>query len=122
MTQTPARSSSPWQKLRLWPFVLLMVLAVTIAAATLVEEVWGTAAAHRAVYGSVWFTALWVILAALGVRVMLRLNIWKRPATLALHLSFLMILCGALLTALTARRGYLHLRQGVPSSHYGQAG
>lgn len=104
MTQTPARSSSPWQKLRLWPFVLLMVLAVAIAAATLVEEVWGTAAAHRAVYGSVWFTALWVILAALGVRVMLRLNIWKRPATLALHLSFLMILCGALLTALTARR------------------
>lgn len=118
MTQTPARSSSPWQKLRLWPFVLLMVLAVAIAAATLVEEVWGTAAAHRAVYGSVWFTALWVILAALGVRVMLRLNLWKRPATLALHLSFLMILCGALLTALTARRGYLHLRQGVPSSHY----
>ena len=118
MTHADSRSSSPWRKLRLWPFVLMMVLAVAIALATLVEEGWGTAAARRMVYGSAWFTALWVVLAGMGLRVMLGLRLWKRPATFALHVSFLVVLSGALLTALTSRQGYLHLRQGIPSSHY----
>ncbi len=42
----------------------------------------------------------------------------RRPIVVTLHLSFVIILLGALLTHLTAHRGMIHLRQGKTTQTY----
>lgn len=99
-------------------FALLVALAFIVGFATIVEQAFGPAVARRYIYGSPWFWCLWAAMAGLGLRTMLRRRLWRRPGTFLVHVSLLVVLCGALLTALTSRQGYLHLRQGVPTSHY----
>ena len=41
-----------------------------------------------------------------------------RASTLALHLSFIIILAGAMLTHISAKRGMIHLRIGQPTDNY----
>jgi hypothetical protein len=94
------------------PFVLVFFLVVCIAAATLVENRYGTDYALHHVYGAWWFIGLWGLLAAAGCWLMYKRKLWKRPSVLALHLSFLVILAGAFTTHITSRRGMLHLREG----------
>lgn len=99
-------------------FALLVALAFIVAAATIVEQLFGAATARRYIYGSPWFWCLWAAMAGLGLRTTLRRRLWRSPGTFLVHVAFLVVLCGALLTALTSRQGYLHLRRGVPSSHF----
>lgn len=94
------------------PFVLVFFLVVCIAAATLVENRYGTDYALHHVYGAWWFIGLWGLLAVAGCWLIYKRKLWKRPSVLALHLSFLVILTGALTTHITSRRGMLHLREG----------
>lgn len=94
------------------PFVLLFVIVVDIAAATVIENHFGTDYAHQHVYGAWWFIALWGLLAVSGCYLMYRRKMWKQPAVFLLHISFLVILAGALTTHLTSRRGMVHLREG----------
>lgn len=94
------------------PFVLLFVIVVGIAAATVIENHFGTDYAHQHVYGAWWFIALWGLLAVSGCYLMYRRKMWKQPAVFLLHISFLVILAGALTTHLTSRRGMVHLREG----------
>ena len=94
------------------PFVLLFVIVIGIAAATVIENHFGTDYAHQHVYGAWWFIALWGLLAVSGCYLMYRRKMWKQPAVFLLHISFLVILTGALTTHLTSRRGMVHLREG----------
>ena len=94
------------------PFVLLFMIVVGIAAATVIENHFGTDYAHQHVYGAWWFIALWGLLAVSGCYMMYRRKIWRQPAVFLLHISFLVILAGALTTHLTSRRGMVHLREG----------
>ena len=94
------------------PFVLLFVIVIGIAAATVIENHFGTDYAHQHVYGAWWFIALWGLLAVSGCYLMYRRKMWKQPAVFLLHISFLVILAGALTTHLTSRRGMVHLREG----------
>lgn len=94
------------------PFVLLFMIVVGIAAATVIENHFGTDYAHQHVYGAWWFIALWGLLAVSGCYMMYRRKMWKQPAVFLLHISFLVILAGALTTHLTSRRGMVHLREG----------
>lgn len=100
------------------PFILLIVVAVAIAAATLVESVQGTALAHRLFYGANWFRALWGVLTICAIWHMTRRRLWKRPLLLLLHGSFVVILAGALVTSLWGQTGTLHLRQGIPQDTF----
>lgn len=93
------------------PFLLLGLTAVVVAVATLVS--WG-----KAIYASWGFTALWGVVAVLGLTHTLRRRLWRRPMVFGLHLSLIVILLGALLTRLTGHKGMLHLRQGIPVSAY----
>ncbi len=43
-------------------------------------------------------------------------RMWRRPVLFLFHVSFVVILCGALLTSLFGKSGKMHLQQGVPSS------
>ncbi|MBR4389171.1 MAG: cytochrome c biogenesis protein CcsA [Prevotella sp.] len=97
-------------------FVYILLLMV-MATATIVEQSKGTAFVGTHIYGSWWFTMLWGLLTAFGIAWIIRRRM-RRWSPLLLHASFVVILVGALLTHLTARRGMLHLRQGEGSAQY----
>lgn len=99
-------------------FILIACVAVVIAAATFVEDVQGTAFVTAHVYRAWWFRLLWLAVAITGVWQMVRMRLWHRFSVSLLHVSFLVILAGALTTALTSRQGTLHLRQHEPVSVY----
>lgn len=63
------------------------------------------------IFGAWWFCLLWAIAVAVGITYFIRRKV-RRPVVVLLHLSFVIILLGALLTYLTAHRGMIHLRQG----------
>ncbi len=104
-----------WARL---PFFLLIVVVAVLVAATFVEHHWGTPTAFRRIYGSTAFRLLWGAVAVGGAWLLIKRRMWRRPATLVLHAAFLLILAGALCTALTSIEGTLHLRQGQPTRSF----
>ena len=98
-------------------FILYILVLVCMAAATIVEKSQGTDYAHAHYYGTWWFILLWAVLAALGAFYIIKRKV-KCASTLALHLSFIIILLGALLTHVSAKRGMIHLRIGQPTDTY----
>ena len=98
--------------------VLYLLLITVLAVATLVEHSLGSAFVAEHIYHSVPFILLW---GALGV--LMFFSLWKKTflqvwPKILLHLSFLVILAGALTTYLTSRKGMMHLRMGEPSFQY----
>lgn len=89
-----------------------------MAAATIVEKLYGTDMAFRLVYHSPVFIALWAITAITGVWHMIRRRTIKKPATFFLHTSLVLILAGALLTMLTGKNGSMYLRRGETSANW----
>lgn len=98
-------------------FASYIVIIAVMAAATVTEKYKGTTFVSSNIYGAWWFTLLWAILTASGTAWIIRQRM-KRPSTLAIHLSLALILAGALLTSLTAQRGMMHLRHGVPTDTF----
>ena len=96
---------------------LYIVVVVVLAAATIVEKYQRTAYVSENIYGAWWFSALWALLTAVAVFYFVQRRV-RRPSVIVLHLSFVVILAGALLTHLTARRGIVVLRQGESISEY----
>ena len=93
--------------------------AVAIALATLVEALQGTPMAHSMVYGTAWFRLLWFAAAVSGLHLIYKVRLWRRSLGIfGLHVAFLVILLGALVTSVSSHRGTLHLRQGVPTNKY----
>lgn len=98
-------------------FIFYILVLVCMAAATIVEKSQGTDYAHAHYYGAWWFILIWAVLAALGAFYIIKRKV-KCASTLALHLSFIIILAGALLTHISAKRGMIHLRIGQPTDTY----
>ena len=94
-----------------------VILAMMVA--TVLEKTSGPEAALRLVYHSPWFMVLWGITAAAGMALLLSgKGISRRMFTLGMHLGFVLILSGALVTHLTGESGSLHLRQGEEAYSY----
>lgn len=110
------RKLTRWMKKAIVALYAGLVLA--LAAATWLEHFQGSAVVHGWVYGAGWFFAAWALLAVGVTVVAIRYRWWKRGAVGGLHLSFVLILAGAALTALTGCRGYVHLQSGEPVNHY----
>lgn len=98
-------------------FTLYILVLISMAVATIVEKSQGTDYVHAHYYGAWWFILMWAVMAALGVFYIIKRKV-KRASTLALHLSFIIILAGALLTHISAKRGMIHLRIGQPTDTY----
>ena len=98
-------------------FTLYILVLISMAVATIVEKSQGTDYIHAHYYGAWWFILLWAVIAALGAFYIIKRKV-KRASTLALHLSFIIILAGALLTHISAKRGMIHLRIGQPTDTY----
>ncbi len=89
-----------------------------MAAATIVEKLQGTATAFQYVYHSPVFIALWAVTAFSGVLLLIRLGTIKKPATFMLHISFVLILTGALITMISGKNGIMELRRGLVTSQW----
>ena len=98
--------------------ILTITLIVAMAAGTVVEMRHGNEYALGHVYGSWWFVALWVLLAAGMAVMMITRKSWQRPVICALHSSVLLILLGALLTMTTGQHGEMTLKPGVSMNRF----
>lgn len=103
-------------------FSLLALILFVLVGATLFEKFHGTEAAARLIYGSTWFTLLWVLFAAVSLTYLLERHLSRRPAVLMLHLSLIVILIGALLTHLWGEQGSIHLRKGESAKEWSLVG
>jgi cytochrome c biogenesis factor len=105
-------------------FGTLILLLFVLAAATIIEKLFGSELAQTQIYHTWWFVALWVVLA---ISALAYLFAFRAPCTvhralfpvhLFLHTSLIIILLGALITYLTGDRGYVHIRQGEIANFY----
>lgn len=98
-------------------FAFYIIVVAVMAAATFYEKYHGTEAVQTSVYGSWWFTCLWAVLALVAIIYFVRRRV-RRVSVVMLHLSFAVILLGALLTHLTAWQGAVRLRLGETVKTY----
>ena len=101
-------------KTGLYTFGLLLLLVLVMAAATWYEHLHGSAHAGFMFYNNVWFTLLWIFASTAGCYYIAVESLHKRVSVFLLHLSFLVILSGALTTRLTGKTGHVHLREDNP--------
>jgi ABC-type transport system involved in cytochrome c biogenesis permease subunit len=99
-------------------FGALSVILLTLATATVIEKVAGREAAGEAVYSAWWFVALWGVFALAALTYIIRVALFRNKPAFLLHAALCVILLGALLTFVTAERGYLHIRQGETARAY----
>jgi len=94
--------------------VFLAVYAFTLALATFVEKSKGTFVALQLIYYSPFFIGLQFLLVANFSGNLLQKELYKRgkPGFLILHIAFVVILSGALVSHLFSEEGTFHLREG----------
>ena len=99
------------KKIGFYAFVLLALLILVMAWATWDGNVSGNAHTVHVIYNSVWFSLLWILMATVGCYIMMDRSLHKRLSVFLFHVSFMMILSGALTTRLTGDSGQVHLRE-----------
>ena len=97
--------------------ILYIVVVAVMVAATIIEKYQGSQYVADNIYGAWWFSLLWALLAAAAIAWFVKRRV-RRFGLVMLHLSFVIILLGALLTHLTAKQGMIHLREGETSNTY----
>ncbi|ERJ79535.1 cytochrome c biogenesis protein CcsA [Prevotella melaninogenica] len=97
--------------------VIYILLVIVMAMATILGKYTSLEYVSDNIFGAWWFCLLWAAGTAVGIVYFIRRKI-RRPIIVTLHLSFVIILLGALLTHLTAHRGMIHLRQGKTTQTY----
>lgn len=93
---------------------VLLLLAVVLAAGTVVESLYSAGVARRFVYGTGWFAALLAFLALnLTCSALVRLP-WRRhhAGFLLAHLGIVVVLAGSLMTQRLGRDGQITLAEG----------
>ena len=93
---------------------LYTLIVVCIGFATVIEKYYGTTFVSDNIYGAWWFSVLWAMLTVAALGYIMKQRLYKRVAVMLLHLSFVVILAGALTTHLFARRGSVRLRTNIP--------
>ncbi len=97
-------------------FALYALIVVCIGLATVIEKYHGTAFVSEHIYGAWWFSALWGVLTVASCACFIKKKLYKRFAVFLLHMPFVVILAGALVTHLTASSNTIHLRVNQTSN------
>jgi len=92
-------------------FVALAAVILAMMAATILEKTSGSSVAFRWVYHNPVFFILWAVAAVSGLCLVVARTA-KRFWTLLMHVSFVVILGGALLTHLLGEQGFVKLPKG----------
>lgn len=99
------------KRLKILSFGTLALLAVIMTAATIAEQICGTAVARRYFYTSPAVITLWAVCAVSAAML-----VWRSRMGIGarlIHAAFLLMLCGALTTHLTSVTGRLRLQSGA---------
>lgn len=100
--------------------MIVAAVVIVMAIATIVEKIHGTTFVSTKIYSTWWFSAIWGILAIASIARIITSGMQKTLTVLMLHISFAIILAGALTTHLTSKKGYLHLRCGETARLYAE--
>lgn len=95
-------------------WLLYIALVIVLAMATFIEYSQGTAFVCTYIYHSPAFVMGWGLLVLLTLWIGWKQRMWKHIPSFLLHLSMVVILVGALISFLTSRKGFIHLRMNVP--------
>ncbi len=99
-----------------YTMVILMALyAVVMAVATAIEKFYGTPAAKSIVYHSVPFIILHILLVINFLCSSYKFLLARRLGLVMVHISFIVILLGAMTSFIWSMEGILHLREGASS-------
>lgn len=113
--------SFPIKMFTSWKITLILLVhyVILLGAATFVEKSQGTAIARETVYNNPLFYLLQLILILNFCATAWQLNLWKQRkyGALLLHISFIVILLGALVTNLFGFEGIVHIREGESVSN-----
>ncbi len=95
-----------------------MILAISIAVATFIENDFGSETARAHIYNATWFELLFLLACINLVGSMLMHKVYRKGklSILLFHLSFLLILIGAGITRYFGFTGLMHIREGEKSS------
>ncbi|MHC1732769.1 MAG: c-type cytochrome biogenesis protein CcsB [Bacteroidales bacterium] len=99
--------------------ILFVVLALALAAATFIENDFGAAAARAAVYNTIWFELLFLLLVFNLTGQIFIFKLWRREklTVMLFHAAFIVMVTGAAITRYTGYDGMMHIREGEASSH-----
>ena len=98
--------------------VVILSLYILLIVCMGIATIMGNADETVDIYGSWWFCGLWGMLTLCSISYFVSRKIYRRVAVAALHLSFVVILIGALTTRLTSAEGTVHLRIGEDVTAY----
>ena len=109
-------------------FAIYVAVIGVLVTATVLEKIYGTPFVMEHIYGAWWFIALWGLLCVGSIGTMInRLAVSGKRlegktsilqffnSSILLHLSFVLILVGALVTHLDGMQGSVHLRVDEPT-------
>ena len=98
--------------------ILLLVYALLMAIATIVEKYYGTHTAKAVIYYSPLFLFLQLLLVLNFIFITIRKQLitLKKWSYLTIHLALVVILGGALTTHTLGKEGLLHIREGEQSN------
>lgn len=99
-------------------YSLYISIVVCIGFATVIEKYHGTTYASEHIYGAWWFSVLWALLTVFSLVHIIKQRLYKRVALILLHMSFVVILAGALTTHIFARRGTVRLRKDTAETTF----
>ena len=103
--------------LRIISFGGIGVLVAVLVAATIIENIYGTTFVIDRIYHSVWFIALWALLAITAMGYIMYTA--RRPSLVLLHASLVVVLLGAFVSFLTSKRGDIAIAEdGAPASMF----
>ncbi len=105
-------------RLRIFCFGLLAVITLLLGSATIIESFTSTSFVLKYIYTSPYFIILWAVLVLFSLVYIFKRKCYKPIVSLAIHLSFVFILFGALVTHLFGEKGVLHLRKGTPVGYF----
>lgn len=109
-----------------WRFtlILLALYAMALAAATFVEKFQGTPVARKLIYNQPLFYVLQLVMVVQFIALSFRLRLWRQRkyGACLLHVAFIVILTGALVTSLFGFEGLVHIREGESTSQLQLAG
>ena len=94
--------------------ILFLVFAVSMAAATFIENDYGSDAAYGFVYDTRWFELILILLSVnlVGQMIIYRLYRKSKLTVFIFHLSFVLIIAGAGITRYFGWEGTMHIREG----------
>lgn len=98
--------------------VLLLIFAISMAYATLLENDYGTPAAKALIYEAKWFELIMLLLILNFIGNIHRYRLLRREKwpVLVFHLAFIFIFIGGAITRYISFEGQMHIREGATSN------